>query len=704
MRLAVDGLNDLRLAIVLDNFEDCLDVETRRIVDVDLTQFYTNVTANLTRGTRVIVTCRYLPSETPPDQPTVRHQLLTDFEDHDFIKFLRRDPMVDGRIRRGELGSDLLGEIYRTLGGTPGFLENVRHVLRSANATALAEDLVGIAPGSLTEEREAYYQRIFAARLYDALSPAARGLVSRIALSTLPLPLDALPGVVAGSTPPRELSELVEECVAFGFLQKFTELDLPNLYHPPGLLRPWLADPARLSELEASTVHRRLAMFWCRSVEEHREQELRVHVDDELLACREHARVGGDPSTFRWATVRLAWRLERRAEWRLARDLLQEVPEDERDGECLIALASVEIRLGERRLARLHLELALTRQPKGSQGEAVAWHQLATIDLDEVNFPAARNKFKKSLQINQGIGDRKGQAATWHQLALIELYSRDYAAARDNALKAFKIMQDIDDRSGEAASWHQLAFIELHEGNSAAARDKFLKALEIRQDIGDRAGEAETWHSLALIEAHDGDYAAAREKFLEALAIRQAIGDRPGEADTRHELASIDLREDSYGPARDNFVKALEIYQAIGDRPGEARALHQLASIDLRDRDYALARERFLKALAIRQAMGDHGGEANTFYQLRFLAEALGRRHEAVRLVAICWLIDRSISDGNAESDFRDLSAMSRDLGYGQEQFDSMLREAAAEYQSDRGRGLIARTFEPSTEGDSLVN
>ena len=40
----------------------------------------------------------------------------------------------------------------------------------------------------------------------------------------------------------------LEAGVAFGLLQRFDEPDLPSLYHPPGLLRPWLSDPERLSE------------------------------------------------------------------------------------------------------------------------------------------------------------------------------------------------------------------------------------------------------------------------------------------------------------------------------------------------------------------------------------------------------------------------------------------------------------------------
>ena len=54
------------------------------------------------------------------------------------------------------------------------------------------------------------------------------------------------------------------------------------------------------------------------------------------------------------------------------------------------------------------------RQQIGDRaGEAATWHQLATIDLDQGDYDAAREKFLKSLEIRQQIGDRAGEAATW---------------------------------------------------------------------------------------------------------------------------------------------------------------------------------------------------------------------------------------------------------------------------------------------------
>ncbi len=319
LRLAVKGLNELPLLIVIDNFEDAMELATRRIADPELAALYRLMATGLTRGSRAIVTCRYLPDGTPTDLPTVLHLPLPDLEESSFRKFLRRDAVVDERMSRGELPLTLVHELYQKLGGTPGFLDNVRKVLRTARPDDLIRDLEGDMPGALSEAREAYYQRIIATRLYEALPAEARGVVSRLAISELPLPIDGVTRITGADE--ALVRSSLNAGVAYGLLQPFDEPDLPSLYHPPGLLRPWLSGPSRLAGPEASLVHRNLAAFWRSSLEADREAELRVPVEVELWVCRTHAGRGEDAETFQWATVRLAEMLHRRADWSARKSL-----------------------------------------------------------------------------------------------------------------------------------------------------------------------------------------------------------------------------------------------------------------------------------------------------------------------------------------------------------------------------------------------
>jgi tetratricopeptide (TPR) repeat protein len=422
------------------------------------------------------------------------------------------------------------------MGGTPGFQEKVRHVLRTADPDSLIDDLAGDVPGALSEAREVYFERIIATRLYEALNAAARDVVSRLAVSELPLPVDAVMQL-AGVDESAARSSL-KAGVAFGLLQQFDEPNLPSLYHPPGLLRPWLSDPARLSEQEAAVVHRRLAAFWRSSYESDREAQLRVPIDVELWACRGHAERGHGTATLQWAAVRLARILERRAEWGAACALLEQIPEQDRDADCLIALASVEDSLGLWKAARAHLDRANQMLPDGTRQKAMAWHQLATIDVNEGDYAAAREKCAKSLQIKQAIGDRAGEAATWLQLASIDVDEGDYAAAREKCAKSLQTRQAIGDRADEAATWHNLASIDLNEGDYAAACEKFAKSLQIIQAIGDRAGEAATFIHLGVLAHQRGNRHLAARLVGICWLIDQDIGHADTERDFRN-LAAI---------------------------------------------------------------------------------------------------------------------------------------------------------------------
>ncbi len=86
-------------------------------------------------------------------------------------------------------------------------------------------------------------------------------------------------------------------------------------------------------------------------------------------------------------------------------------------------------------------------------------------------------------------------------------------------------------------------------------------------------------------------------------------------------------------------------------------------------------------------------GEAATWFQLGLLADRLQCTAEAAPLMAICWLIDRSIGPGDADSDLKSLSALCGKLGYDQAAFDHLIQRTTESYKQDRGRSLLTAAF-----------
>jgi hypothetical protein len=186
--MIVDGLNEMRFVVVVDDFEAALEVETLRVADPGLAAFFDRLTEHLRQGSRVIVTSRYMPADISFRRPAFLHLQLPEFGASEFNKFLRRDPVVNRRIRRNQLPPPILAALHRVVGGTPGFAEHVRTLLRAVDPDELAEELAGIEAGPVSELQKQYnHKKVVVARLYDALPPEVRSLSSRVAVSELPL-------------------------------------------------------------------------------------------------------------------------------------------------------------------------------------------------------------------------------------------------------------------------------------------------------------------------------------------------------------------------------------------------------------------------------------------------------------------------------------------------------------------------------------
>ncbi|MBV8127569.1 MAG: tetratricopeptide repeat protein [Planctomycetaceae bacterium] len=232
-------------------------------------------------------------------------------------------------------------------------------------------------------------------------------------------------------------------------------------------------------------------------------------------------------------------------------------------------------------------------------------------------------------------------------------------------------------------------------------RSEWNQARRLLEEIPEQARDASAWHQLATIDLNQGDYAAAREKFTTAMEIWKAIGDRTGEAATWNQLATIDFNQGDHAAAREKFATSLQIKPAIGNRTFEAATWHNLATIDLHQGEYAAAREKFDSSLQIEQAIGNRAGEANTWNQLGHVAYASGRGKDAVRLMAVAFLISHTIGHNYVKTIAQNFATLCGMLGIDQAQRDAILREAALDYQKDRGQGLVERAFGGDDPGKS---
>jgi tetratricopeptide (TPR) repeat protein len=100
---------------------------------------------------------------------------------------------------------------------------------------------------------------------------------------------------------------------------------------------------------------------------------------------------------------------------------------------------------------------------------AVVYHQLGVTAQDGGDLAGAAVWYRKSLAIDEALGDRRGMSTGYHQLGMIAQERGDLAAAEGWYQKSLAIDEALGDRPGVATSYHQLGTIAQQRDDLAAA-------------------------------------------------------------------------------------------------------------------------------------------------------------------------------------------------------------------------------------------
>jgi tetratricopeptide (TPR) repeat protein len=607
LRFIVNTLNAQRFVLVMDNFEVNLDDTTRRILNPGLAGFYKYLFSHLIGGSRALITCRYQPADVDPLPQTAHEEQLGEFPEASFLKYMLRDETVERRYYNGELSQELLRELHRVLGGTPRFLEQIREVLKTISADELKKALAAVKLPATDEDtvlraaRDRYCEEIFTARLFGYLDADSQHALKCAAVYNIPVNAEALATAAGFSV--EQIQSLIPAWLNYALA--VPESDQGELLSVYGLLRGWLLANERFDPAARHVAHQNAGDFLLELDRRDREGELNLNWVDCLLEARSQYLAADRFDIARQVSGRINSFLT-------TRGLYQD-------------------------LERLNLELLSFEEHPSPMSH------IGRSYLDRGNYAEARGWYQRSFDLAEGDLPSEASSAL---LGLVHMDEKvgDYEAPREKFQRSLENEQQIGDRAGEATTWHQLGTIDLKVGDYEAAREKFQRALEMRQQIGDRAGEAATWHQLASIDVEVGDYEAARGKFQRSLEIKQQIGNRAGEAATWHQLASIDVNVGDYEAAREKFQRSLEIKQQIGDRYGEAATFYQLGMMAAEKGKLREGINLVALCFIIDHSIG-HGDVENDFQAVAGMAQQLGynqeQLNELLQEVALAYGADR---------------------------------------------------------------
>ena len=94
---------------------------------------------------------------------------------------------------------------------------------------------------------------------------------------------------------------------------------------------------------------------------------------------------------------------------------------------------------------------------------------------DRGRLDEAEDWYRKSLTINEELGDRPGMASTYHQLGITAQDRGRLDEAEDWYRKSLTINEELGDRPGMASTYHQLGMTAQDRGRLDEAEDWYRK-------------------------------------------------------------------------------------------------------------------------------------------------------------------------------------------------------------------------------------
>ncbi|GAA1548531.1 hypothetical protein GCM10009827_081060 [Dactylosporangium maewongense] len=230
-----------------------------------------------------------------------------------------------------------------------------------------------------------------------------------------------------------------------------------------------------------------------------------------------------------------------------------------------------------------------------------------------------RGDHDEAERLYRSAGDT---ALVHHQLAMLMYLRGEHA----EAAAAFERNMDRFPADGAtvAASHHQLGLLARLRGDLATARARYTSALAMAEALGDRQAVGRELHQLAELAQQRGDLRDAARQYHQALDIAEELGDTAAVTAIWHQLGLLSESEGDLTEAERLYRLALAEAERLGNRRDTAVGHHQLGNVAQRRGHLDDAEAHHTLALELYRRLADRSGEAATWHQLGMLASQRG--------------------------------------------------------------------------------
>jgi tetratricopeptide (TPR) repeat protein len=571
MRALLEALPQGCIVLLLDNFEDVIDPETRNIRDSELDQVLRALLNLPQNQVKVILTTRVIPFALTLLQPGRQKRInLDEGLGSPEAENLLRQMDADGKLGLRSAPDNLLAEARERTRGYPRALEALYAILAADRDTSLREildDAAKLLPENVVE--------VLVGEAFSRLDATAQKVMQALAIYARPVAPAAIDyllqpyllNVNSGPVLARLVNlQLVRKEVGRYYLHPVDrEYALGRV--PQGKEADRDAEQA-LPFTQFALWHRGADYF--KQVRTPRETWKRIEDLEPQLAEFELCYAGHDYARaasvlleidhdylFLWGYYQLIVSLHERLKGKLADSHLEQA--------SLSNLGNAYRRLGDSQAAQSHLEQALTiaRRRGDRKSEAELLGSLGLTNADLSHYEEAINNLEQALAIDREIKDRTGEGKHLGWLGNRYFELGQLNRARKYYEEALAIARETRDRNSEGDQLSKLSNVYRRLGNTQQAITYLDQALAIARERSARAFEGWTFSGLGTCYGQLGQISQATHYFEQSLAIARSLRDRLLEGLQLGNLAELLIDEGRYEDAAQRAIESQKIGSEI---------------------------------------------------------------------------------------------------------------------------------------------
>lgn len=249
-------------------------------------------------------------------------------------------------------------------------------------------------------------------------------------------------------------------------------------------------------------------------------------------------------------------------------------------------------------------------------------------------YEAGRTDADRAVAILTPLGPRGSLCESVNLQGVLAGVMGAYDEAKGHFEHALVMAEALGEEALASYCLNNLAITEKNLRNHARAEELYRKSLGIARKHGESASMARNLNNLGLLLYTRGDAEGARACFEEGLALAEAVGLQEPEVHLRSSLGTLALEAGRFDEARDLFERALARVRETKLRGVEAELLADLGMLAA-ERDDPDATRLLREGLELARATKSAPTCLAIVYRVATLWAKQGRTDESVRLLHV---------------------------------------------------------------------